>query len=488
MPQSSGLYARTISGLLWTGLGTGVQTLLQFLVLIILSRLLTPADFGIVAAAILVVGFAQIFSSVGVGPAIVQRPNLELNHIRTAFTLSLLLGSFFFGLVWLAAPSVETFFRMDGLTEVLRLVASVFPIKAIGVVSESLAQRHMRFRFLSVGALLSYAIGYAGLAVTLAWLEWGPFALVWAYIGQAAVMTVFLLFGSRHSLKPIIEIRALRELLYFGSGHTLAVIGNYAALQGDNAIVARVMDAATLGIYGRAYQIMSLPATIIGSVLDKVLFPAMATIQTDKYKLSETYRRGCAVTAILVFPTSMFMLVFSSVIVDIILGDQWLAVVLPLQILSIGLVFRTGYKVSDSLVRATGAVYQGAWRQWIYALSVVTFSAIGTTKGLPGVAFGVVAAVILKYGLLAQLSLKLTAMEWRDFAWCHMPALLTGLGGLMFLMLTIQLLKSELSTNWIMLISAVGLIPFFLALWIFLPKLFLGKDGEWLRDKLVGLW
>lgn len=452
-----------------------------------MARLLTPEDFGIVAVAVLVVGLAQIFSSVGVGPAIVQRPSLEQRHIRTAFSLSILLGTVFFGLVWLTAPLVENFFRMDGLTEVLRLAAAVFPIKALSVVAESLAQRYLRFQFLALGSVLSYALGYAGLAVTLALLEWGAFALVWAFIGQAVVMTVFLLLGSRHSLKPSIEFRAFRELFYFGSGHTFARIGNYAALQGDNAVVARAMDAASLGIYGRAYQLMNLPATFIGGVLDKVLFPVMATIQNDEARLLRTYRAGVASTAVFILPIIAFLFVFSAEIVDLVLGEQWTGVVLPLQILSIGLFFRVGYKVSDSLVRAKGAVYQGAWRQWVYALSVVVFSAIGTMKGLPGVAFGVVAAVALKYGLMAHLSLRLTEMGWPEFFWSHRAAVMTGLACWAFIALVVELFSSTLSANVIMVVSAIGVVPFTVALWFFFPRLFLGKDGVWIRDRLVAL-
>src|SRR5687768_1485098 len=101
-----GLSERALGGLIWTFLGTGAQVVLQVLALVVLARLLTPEDFGVVAAALVVIGFSAIFSHLGVGPAVVQRPELTGAHLRTAFTLSVLLGVLFGGLIWLLAPAV----------------------------------------------------------------------------------------------------------------------------------------------------------------------------------------------------------------------------------------------------------------------------------------------------------------------------------------------------------------------------------------------
>ena len=115
------LFQRTIAGLAWTGLGTGGQTLAQFVVLVILARLLTPDEFGAVGAAMMVVGISGIFSHLGLGPAIVQRPHLERRHVQTAFSVSVLLGVLSYVIVFLGAPAVEKFFRMDGLAALLRI-------------------------------------------------------------------------------------------------------------------------------------------------------------------------------------------------------------------------------------------------------------------------------------------------------------------------------------------------------------------------------
>lgn len=483
-PEKS-LFAKTAGGFFWTGLGTGGQTVIQFVVLVVLARLLTPEDFGIVAAAMVVVGLSTIFSLLGVGPAIVQRPNLETRHIRTAFTMSLFLGAFFYAVVWLTAPYVEAFFRMDGLADVLRLVALVFPIKGLGVVSESLAQRELRFKFLSGVTVASFALGYGALGIAFAALGYGPYALVWAYIGQAALMTLILLLGARHSILPWMEGKAFRELMYFGTGFTIARLGNYTALQGDNAVVGRLMDAGSLGIYGRAYQLMMLPVNLIGTVLDKVLFPAMATFQDDKERLALAFRRGIAACALLMLPVTALLIVFAAPLVELLLGGQWGAVVLPFQIMAAGLLFRTGYKISDSLARATGAVYRRAWRQWVYAGAIILFSGIGALVGLPGVAFGIAVAILINYVLMADLSHRLTGLSWPGFVGAHLAGVALG-GATLSLALILKWSLAALGTEIWAMVAAIVIAPFLvLLLWAAMPRAFLGRDGQWFIRRLL---
>src|SRR5438132_14166492 len=103
---------RTLSGLFWMSLASGANVLALLLVLVVLARLLTPADFGLAAAALMVIGFSAIFAELGIGPAVVQRQDLQTSHIRSAFTLVFGLGIVFCGLSWLAAPIMASLFGL----------------------------------------------------------------------------------------------------------------------------------------------------------------------------------------------------------------------------------------------------------------------------------------------------------------------------------------------------------------------------------------
>jgi O-antigen/teichoic acid export membrane protein len=196
-----GLTNRALGGMLWTFSGTGVQAVVQLLSLMALGRLLTPAEFGLMGAAAVVIAFSQIISQVGVGPAIVQRHELELKHIRAAFTISGGLGIVLGAVVWLAAPAIAAFYRMPAVEPVIRAIALLFPIDGLNTVGESLLMRQLRFRLYVALDVASYILGYACVGVLLAWQGYGVWALVAANLGQVPLRTLGMYLATRRSVR-----------------------------------------------------------------------------------------------------------------------------------------------------------------------------------------------------------------------------------------------------------------------------------------------
>ena len=421
--RGGSLTRRSVTGVLWMGLGKGANAALQLLVLVVLARLLAPTDFGIVSAALVVIGFSSIFAQLGLGPAVVQRPTLERRHLETALTASVAIGLVLCGALALAAPLVARFFRVDEVAPVVRVLAVVFPLQGIALVAESLAKRELRFRWLSTVDVAAYAVGYGVVGITLASARLGPWALVGAELAKTVARTAILLAGQKQPVRPGWHGGAFRELMAFGGGFTIARVANYLAVQGDNLVVGRMLGPAVLGIYGRAYQLMAAPASALGDVLDTVLFPAMARVQADRPRLAAAYRRGVAALAAAVLPVSVAAVILAPEAIRVALGAQWAAAVPPFQILATGMLFRTSYKMSDSLARATGAVYRRAWRQVVYAALVVGGALVGSRWGVVGVAVAVVAALAVNFTLMAHLSLSLTGLSAASFARAHLPPL-----------------------------------------------------------------
>ena len=481
----SKLTHRTLSGFFWMSLGSGAQAILQLVVLMILARLLSPADFGVVAAALVVLGFSVIFSQLGVGPAIVQRNTLEPEHLRMAFTLSVLFGLVLTALIWMFAVEISNFFRISDLTPVMRVMSLMFLFQSISIVSESLLQRELKFRNLAAIDVISFAIGFGGFGVVLAIMNYGVWSLVAAYLAQTVLKTVILLFSQPHPKKPILHKQAFLDLMNFGGGFTLARIGNYLAGQGDNLVVGRYLSAEALGVYGRSYQLMSVPASLFGQVVDKVLFPAMAKVQQEPKRLEKAFRRGVALIALMILPSSAVLYFLAPELVYVMLGPDWNGVVVPFQIFSIGMLFRTSYKMSDSISRATGAVYRRAWRQAVYALLVIGGAYYGQQWGLAGVASGVLGAITINFLLMAELSLSLAKMKWRHFIAAHGSAILLTIIITPEIWWIANLLR-ELRFSAIEILILATLIillsVFFLAL--LFPRLILGKDGLWMMQTL----
>jgi len=321
--EQSSLSYRTLNALFWTFGGSSIQLGLRTLTLMILARLLKPADFGVLAAALTVVQFSEIFALLGVGPAIIQRSELEERHVRTGFTFSILFGLALAGVVWFFAPAIASFFQSEQLTSILRVIVLVFPLNGLMVVAQSLMQREFQFRKLAGIEVASYAIGTGIVGITLAFLGFGVWALAIAYIAQESLKTLAVLLVQPHSKKPQFELSTFKELFYFGGGFTIARVFNYFALQGDNLVVGRWLGVSALGLYGRAYNLMTISVNVLGQVLDKVLFSAMAKVQNEPERLVTAYRRGTALIGLTILPISVVSYILAPELINVLLGPAW---------------------------------------------------------------------------------------------------------------------------------------------------------------------
>jgi len=386
----------------------------RIVVVIVLMHLLTPRDFGIAGAALVVLSFTITITQIGVGPALVQRAELTDRHISSGFIFSIAMGIVGGVIVYLCAGLVARFFHMPELVRIVEVMSLSFPLTAPAMVADGLLSRRMAFKTLSAIDAVSFAVGYGAVGIGLAWAGAGVWALVIAQMGQFAVRSVLTLIAQPHTVSRRLDFQALKDLLGYGTGHCLAELGNFAALQGDNVVVGRWMGAAALGVYTRAYTFLAQPARLIGMVIDRVLFPAMANIQDELVRVRRAFHRGLVGIALLTIPVSIIVVVLSPEIVLVVLGKKWIDMIAPFQILAASLLFRTSYKICDSVARATGAAYRRAWRQWLYAFLVFMGAWIGHYTGLKGVAYGVSAAITANFLLMLHLSIVQSRDTWLE--------------------------------------------------------------------------
>ncbi|WP_214402283.1 lipopolysaccharide biosynthesis protein [Pseudonocardia lacus] len=401
------LTARTIRGFAWAFTGTVSQAVLQIVSMVLLARLLTPGEFGAAAAATLVAGLTQLVSQLGVGPALVQRRTLTDQEVSAAFAFSVAL-SLLLGLgLHLAAPALNALVGLPPDSVLLRLLTAALLLQGIAAVPLGLLQRHLRFREMAVVDVLAFGPATIGVSVLLAAQGHGAVSIVWGQIAAALVTATGYLWLARPPVRPAgpaATWRSVRALVGFGSGYSLSQVGNWFALNSDNFIVATVLGPAPLGVYNRAYGLLSQPANVIGSAVDKALFPAMSKVRDDGARLRTAYVRAASLVALVTVPASVLLCVLAPEVVTVLLGDGWSAAVVPLQVFAVVLLPRASYKISGSLTRATGAVYRGAWRQWMYAAEVVVGCAIGARWGVTGVAVGASVAIVLHFLVMLRFS------------------------------------------------------------------------------------
>ena len=481
--EKKGLTHSTLVGFFWSFASTGAQAVLTFLVLGVLSRLLTPAETGLVNIANIFVTFAGLFYQIGIGPAIIQRQNINDNHVRSGFTFMTILSVLLTVIVWAIAPFLASFYpKVPGLLEVIRGLSFLFTINGIGTVARALNFRDLNFRVKARFNVVAYVIGYGVVGIGLAFLGLGAWALVWASLSQSVVYSALFLGVSPHPKGFQLDRKALGELLSFGSGFTLGQIFNRFASTSDNLIVGATLGDRAVGLYGRAYQLMVLPSQYFGQVLDQVLFTAMSKKQDEPKILGAVYRRGIVAIALVVMPLSAFLFFLAPEFIHVLLGrrQNWDAVILPFKIFAFTMLFRTSYKMGDSLCRSSGIVFQRALRQFIFAALVIAGTWIGHYQGIVGVTVGVSIAIALNFLSMAQLSLRVTEMKWSTFFMVHVPALVLTAVTALETWLVADMFRSFTWPDLAVLVGAVGVVgvTLLVLIWV-LPRFFLGEDGLW---------
>ena len=420
------LAERTVSAGQWRMAAWGIKAMLQLGVGVLLARLLAPAEFGLAGLAMVLVAFAQMVSELGLGLAVVQRRPLTERHLRTAFTASVGMGMVAAAALFLLAPFAGPLLRAPELPTLLRAMTLLFVFGALGATARATLQRALDFRRLFAIDVASYGLGYAVVAVPMALGGYGAWSLVCGSIAQSALGAGLALAFARHPMLPLLARSELRELCGYGVAATLNQLVNGTARNADTLLVGRLLGPAALGVYARAFSLMTLPLYAVGDVMWHVLLPAMAEVRDDRARLGRAYLAAVQASALAAAPLMAGLAAAAPHITVGVYGPAWTGMVAPLQVLCAAGVFRAVYHVSGALTHATGQVMAELWRQAVYAVLVVAGAIAGSRWGVAGVAWGVVISILFMYLAMARLSLRIVGLRWRDFAAAQVPGAVLG--------------------------------------------------------------
>lgn len=481
------LTQKTIRAGSWQFVSVAAKVIIQLFVIAILARHISPQEFGLIALANVALVFVEMFAEAGIGPAIIQRKNLTKDYIQAGFTLAVLSGIFFVAVLWLLAPLIANFFKSEQLTDVIRWLGLPILVIKFGTISRSLLERDMRFDKLAWVDIGSYSFGYAIVSITMAILGYGVWAIVAGKITQCCLQSMFSFLLCPHPIKPVFVVEKYKSIGIYGGGLTIARFFDTLASQGDIFIVGRFCGTSLLGIYERAASIMTMPGQYLGYVIDKAMFPAMSTIQDNSIRLQNAYLRAIGLVNIILVPFSVLMFLVAPELIGLLLGPNWTEAVIPFRILIITLSLRIVGNLSDTLVRATGAVYASARRKPVFAFFVIFGSWVGQHWGIAGVAIAVNIAIVINYAIFTQLSMKLINMKFTTYFNDFKKGYL--LGGILLIISFILISALRFYTNSAFIILSVGCIGSILLLLVimfcFLPIL-LDNTIFWFLFQLMG--
>lgn len=415
--------------MLWTVSGQWGSQVLRLASIVVLARLLTPDDYGLMAMVWAITGFVYTVGSLGLSEAVVQRKDLTHGQTSALFWLNVGLGAVLALLVAASAPLIAAFYGRPELVEITWALSVTFFLGGLMVQHQALMLRRLDFRAVAVRSFLSTVVTTVvsiGVALTGA----GYWALV---AGQlAGSVTAVLLAWRAVDWTPSRPRRAagVRELLSFGGGISTFRLLDYAAKNVDNILIGRFLGTAQLGLYTRAYGLLMLPLTQIHGPVANVVRPTMAALWGEPERYRRFYLTALQGLCYAVMPLVVVLAVLATPVVELLLGQQWLESADVFRWLAVaGLLQTVGY--------TNGWLYASSGRAWAMArwglvsrpVIILAFIA-GLPWGITGVAIAYAASQLVLTPIGIAQAGRGTPVSLRDvLAVCSRPAAVAAAAG-----------------------------------------------------------
>lgn len=391
-----GLKKRSLRGGTTTVLSQGCRFLINTLSTVILARLLTPGDFGIIAMVLAITNFAMIFRDLGLSTAVIQKAEITQDQVSVLFWVNAGVGFGVSVLVAALAPVVVWFYKEPKLLYVTMALGTTFIFSGLSVQHQAMLQRHMRFLALGLIEITSMAI--ASVAAVVSGLMGAGY---WSLIIMHIVLAVALAVGNWIAFpwKPGLPRKGVgvREMLRFGGSITGFNIVNYFSRNADNILIGKIVGAAALGFYSKAYGLLMLPINQIRVPIQSVAVPALSRLQSDPARFRNYYLKIVTVLAFVSMPLMAFLAVYAEDIILLVLGRQWLPAAGIFRILAVAALIQPVATSTGMVMISLG--FGRRFLMWglINACLMVLSFVVGVYWGAIGVAW---AYVIVQYLIL----------------------------------------------------------------------------------------
>jgi O-antigen/teichoic acid export membrane protein len=409
------MHNRIRSGLAWKVASQVFMQLSRVAVVVVLARLLTPAEYGLAAMVLVFSALVLIFTDLALGAALVQREELSERDRSTVFWTSVAAGVGFTFLGIALSWPLAAFYGEPEVQPLFAVMSVSFLLTALGTAHSALLNREMRFKSLElrmmagtfVGGIVGIAVAYAG---------YGAWAIIWQQLAIAAVSTAFLWAFSRWRPRFIFSGASLRSL----GGYSANVFGTrvlfYMNRKLDHMLIGRFLGASALGAYAVAYNVMLMPLSRIAQPVVEVLFPAMSRIQDDRKRMAAMWLRANRMIGAISIPAMVGLMIVAPEFVATLFGQRWEEAAPVIQILAWVGLLQSLQRLNSSVLQAcdrTGTLLR--YSIVVLLASVVAFVG-GLHWGIVGVATGYAISSTLVEPYYAWITARVLDVPLADYA------------------------------------------------------------------------
>lgn len=411
----SGLGQSGVTAVKWSAISTSVRFVLQLLAQVVLARTLGPDIFGVFAIGMVVLTFASFASGFGFSWSLLQRKTLCEEDIRFAWTWQVMVGIFTMLTVYSLAPLLAAYFKEPRAQLVIEWLSLACLFTAASGPSTYLLQRDLNLRAVGLIQVGSYTAGYVAVGLPMALTGWGITSLVAAWLVQAAVLLVASYSLKRHSIRPLFWYPDAPSAVGTGRAVFLTNIVNWLLNNLDRILIGRLLNVQALGLYNVAYNLATMPNTLLLGALQPAFMAAGAKLQNDVKRLSDAYLQMVATILVLGVPVFIFLALIAVDLVRLLYGSQWSQAAPVLQILFLSMPAYVIWGLSTPVLWNTGRKnYEFALQLPILGLGALGFylfaaQGIQTAAALAGLML-LTRALVISMAAMRALKLRWTVL------------------------------------------------------------------------------
>lgn len=351
--MSESLKNKTQKGLAWSMIERFATQGVQFLFGIILARMLSPDDYGVIAMPLVFLAIAQCFIDSGFSGALIRKPNLTEDDLSTAFYFNIGVGVICYLILFFTSPLIADFYNTPILADLLKVTALATLFNPLCAVQQAILTKKIDFKTQAIvslaGALVSGLVG-----LVMAYTGFGVWALVFQQVGGYVIRTILLWILGKWKPKRRWSWESFHYL--WGYGSKMLASGLLETIYSNiyPIVIGKYFSANDLGNYTRAQQFSNLPSSNVTGVLQRVTFPVLSNIQNEDERLARNYRKILKLSAFLIFPLMMILSAVADPLIRVLLSDKWEGCIILLQILCFSLMWYPIHAINLNLLTVKG--------------------------------------------------------------------------------------------------------------------------------------
>ena len=336
---NSEMKTKAQKGLIWSSVERFSTQGIQFIFTIILARLLSPEDYGIIAMPMIFLAIAQIFIDSGFANALIRKPNLCEKDLSTALIFNIFVGFICYTILFIASPYIAVFYNTPILEDVLKITSLTILFNPLGTVQQAILTKKIDFKIQARVSIISASIGGI-IGVCMAFYDFGVWSLAFSQAVTSLLRVLLLWKYSKWFPKTGWNVDSFNYLWGYGSKLLLAGLIDCIYQNAYPLIIGKFYTASSLGYYTRAQQFAHLPTVNVYGILRRVTFPLLSEIQQDDERMKKAFMKILRLTVYIMFPLMSTILGSSKSIILVLISDKWENSIIFLQILCIAMMVR----------------------------------------------------------------------------------------------------------------------------------------------------